>query len=113
MKTHAVQEKDLCPVQVEFPVINEAFRGRKNRYFFAGTMAERPGEQEPLFDGVIKYDTQARTWFSHNYGAKRFGGEPCFVPRPGGTGTTREEKASVPNLSHDSRGRRLSRDVYL
>jgi carotenoid cleavage dioxygenase-like enzyme len=43
----------------------------------------RPGDP-PLADGIIKYDLTTGASQTHVFGRKRFGGEPVFVPRPGG-----------------------------
>lgn len=66
----------------DFPVINPAFSGKKNRYVYAATtLGNRKALPHFPFDTVVKLDLSSgsvRTW---SVGTRRFVGEPIFVPR--------------------------------
>jgi carotenoid cleavage dioxygenase len=83
LTTGAVTETQLSSLPCEFPQINPAYVGRKNRYGYAGKMSASP---MPLFDGVIKYDlgTEATPTPSqiYEFGPNRYGGETVFAPHP-------------------------------
>lgn len=82
LKTGAVSEVPVDPEHgSEFPRINEAFMGRKNRYTYAARIARAGGGS---FDGVIKYDRAEDTMDAHLFGPGRYGGEAVFAPRPNG-----------------------------
>jgi len=66
----------------DFPVINSSWSGKKNKYMYSaassGTRSELPHFP---FDMVVKFDLDSnlvRTWST---GARRFVGEPMFVPK--------------------------------
>jgi len=64
----------------EFPSVHPAYRGRRNRYTWA-VCGNRPTR---FLNALCKVDAEtgeARVW--SEWGA--LPGEPCFVPRPGGT----------------------------
>ncbi|KAK4741316.1 hypothetical protein SAY87_024904 [Trapa incisa] len=75
----------------DFPAINPAFSGNRNRYVYAGTSS---GSRQMLphfpFDSVVKLDisgNSARRWSTSR---RKFIGEPIFVPREA-SGRGREE----------------------
>lgn len=78
-----VQEEMLDDTIAEFPRINDNLVGRKMRYVYAGNAAVYM--ERPLFDGVKKYDLEAGTSETRDFGRGRFGGECVFAPRPGAT----------------------------
>jgi carotenoid cleavage dioxygenase len=57
--------------------------GRRTRYSYHQRVAPA---STLLFDGVIKYDTDAGTSATHRYPAGWFGGETAFCPREGASG---------------------------
>lgn len=81
----------------DFPAINPAFSGARNRYTYAGTSS---GSRRMLphfpFDSVVKLDVSgsaARTWSA---GRRRFIGEPIFVPKEtGGVGGGEEDEGYI------------------
>ena len=80
LKTGAVRERALDDVMTEFPRMNNQRLGRPTRYSYNPRIAAEPAL---LFDGFVKYDTEAGTSETHEYGAGRFGGETVFAPRVG------------------------------
>jgi carotenoid cleavage dioxygenase len=81
LSTGLVKEEMLDEEVAEFPRINDNLMGRKMRYVYAGIGAAYM--ERPVFDGVKKYDLQARTAQSKYFGRGQFGGECVFAPRPG------------------------------
>lgn len=80
--TGLVKEEKLDDVPSEFPRTNDTTLGVRQRFSYNPRIAR---EEQLLFDGLIKYDTESgasRTW---EYGAQRWGGEAAFAPKPGGT----------------------------
>ncbi|XP_044481258.1 carotenoid cleavage dioxygenase 7, chloroplastic-like [Mangifera indica] len=66
----------------DFPVINPAFSGQKNTLIYAATSS---GSRQALphfpFDTVVKLNVSTNTNRTWSTGARRFIGEPIFVPR--------------------------------
>ncbi|CAM8923876.1 unnamed protein product [Rhodiola kirilowii] len=66
----------------DFPVINQAFSGAKNKYIYAATSS---GYRQALpdfpFDTVVKVSTEDKSVFTWSAGRRRFIGEPIFVPK--------------------------------
>jgi carotenoid cleavage dioxygenase-like enzyme len=84
MKTGEVAEKLLdAEWGSEFPRINENYMGIRNQYSYNGRMPKTAGGLG--FDGIIKYDLVNETSQHFVYGDKRYGGEPIFAPKAGGT----------------------------
>ncbi len=88
-----VEEESLGHRPIELPTIDNRRAGRAVRYVYAATIPEVPGFvdaegdlERPCFDGIVKYDLATGEETTFAYGARRFGGEPVFAPRPGGTG---------------------------
>ncbi len=74
-----VEQSELCPCQAEFPQLDTALGGARNRYTY---LAARPaGAGYPT--AVIKVDNDAARHWSFDLGAGYGMGEPIFVPRPG------------------------------
>jgi carotenoid cleavage dioxygenase-like enzyme len=78
--TGATRERPLDDVMTEFPRMNNTRLGRPTRFAYNPRLAEEPAL---LFDGFVKYDTEAGTSTAHSYGDGRFGGETVFAPRVG------------------------------
>ncbi|MGF1485573.1 MAG: carotenoid oxygenase family protein [Prochloraceae cyanobacterium] len=78
LKTKEVSEARLSDIPCEFPRINEAFIGRKNRYGYAGIFAPT---QTALFEGIIKYDFQSDRVQVHKFAENCYGGEAVFAPK--------------------------------
>ncbi|WRX09617.1 Carotenoid oxygenase - like 2 [Theobroma cacao] len=66
----------------DFPVINPDFSGNKNEYIYAATSS---GSRQTLphfpFDMVLKLNLTTKSTFTWSAGARRFIGEPIFVPK--------------------------------
>lgn len=85
MKTGAVAERVLdAEWASEFPRINENYMGLRNQYCYNGRMP-KDSKDALGFDGIIKYDLVNESSQHFEYGPRRFGGEPIFAPRKGGT----------------------------
>jgi carotenoid cleavage dioxygenase len=82
LSTGTVTEEQLDDVPGEFPRVNENLLGRKNQYGYVGKIVY---SQNPLFEGVIKYDFENGTSQTHEFGKNRYGGESVFVPSPNAT----------------------------
>ncbi|MFM6754799.1 MAG: carotenoid oxygenase family protein [Dolichospermum sp.] len=82
LSTGTVTEEQLDDVPGEFPRVNENLLGRKTQYGYLGKIVSG---QNPLFDGVIKYDFENGTSQTHEFGKNRYGGESVFVPSPNAT----------------------------
>ncbi|KAI9078457.1 hypothetical protein K1719_039553 [Acacia pycnantha] len=65
----------------DFPVINPSFSGKKNRYVYAATtLGRRKALPHFPFDTVVKLDLSSGSVQTWSVGARRFVGEPIFVP---------------------------------
>ncbi|KAF7825222.1 carotenoid cleavage dioxygenase 7, chloroplastic [Senna tora] len=68
----------------DFPVINPAFSGKKNRYIYAATsLGSRKALPHFPFDSVVKIDLSNDSVQTWSVGSRRFVGEPIFVPKIG------------------------------
>ncbi|XP_028753454.1 carotenoid cleavage dioxygenase 7, chloroplastic-like [Neltuma alba] len=66
----------------DFPVINPAFSGKKNRYVYAATtLGSRKALPHFPFDAVVKLDLSSGCVQTWSVGSRRFVGEPIFVPK--------------------------------
>ena len=82
LATGETSERDLDDLNAEFPMINDRWLGRKNRYSYHQVI---PYEIPATFDGLVKYDLQEGTSERFDYGPGLFGSESPFAPRPGAT----------------------------
>ncbi|WP_013324698.1 carotenoid oxygenase family protein [Gloeothece verrucosa] len=82
LRDNSVKEEILDDVPSEFPTLNPAYVGRKNRYGYSMTI--KPDEL-PLWDGIIKYDLETGNSWRYQYGLGRYGGEAVFAPNPLGS----------------------------
>lgn len=66
----------------DFPVINNDFGGRNNKYVYAATSL---GSRQELphfpFDTVVKFNTVNNSTQTWSVGTRRFIGEPIFVSK--------------------------------
>ncbi|ACK73198.1 Carotenoid oxygenase [Gloeothece citriformis PCC 7424] len=83
LQDNSVKEEALDQIPSEFPTLNPAYVGRKNRYGYTASM--KP-DIVPLFDGVIKYDLETGEISRYYYGSGRYGGEVVFAANPDGNG---------------------------
>lgn len=81
------QESSVEPLNqwskpADFPVINPDFSGNKNKYVYA---ASSSGSRQALphfpFDMVVKLNLSDKSIHTWTVGARRFIGEPIFVPK--------------------------------
>ena len=72
-----VHEEPLDDVPVEFPRVNDANVGRRNRYGYATVLGDDPWE--PAFGGLVKYDLDRSESVRFDPGPHRAAGEAVFV----------------------------------
>jgi len=81
LKTGRTREQVLDDVlNTEFPVINGAYQGRKNRYSY-NVLFPQGGREEPRFPGIVKYDLKTGGYRAFSDGPQFFYNEPGFAPR--------------------------------
>lgn len=68
----------------EFPVINSAYQGRKNRWSY-NVIFPQGGKEEPRFPGLVKYDLETGGYVAYSAGPHFFYNEAGFAPRDGAT----------------------------
>jgi carotenoid cleavage dioxygenase-like enzyme len=66
----------------EFPVINTAFQGRRNRWTY-NVVFPQGGREEPRFPGLVKYDLETGGYIAYSAGPRWFYNEGGFAPRDG------------------------------
>lgn len=67
-------------LNTEFPVINSAYQGRKNRWSYH-VVFPPGGREEPRFPGLVKYDLTTGGYVAYSAGPRYFYNEPGFAPR--------------------------------
>ena len=67
-------------LNTEFPVINSAYQGRKNRWTY-NVLFPQGGREEPRFPGLVKYDLETGGYVAYSAGPHYFYNEPGFAPR--------------------------------
>ena len=67
-------------LNTEFPVINSAYQGRKNRWTY-NVLFPQGGREEPRFPGLVKYDLETGGYVAYSAGPQYFYNEPGFAPR--------------------------------
>ena len=81
LKTGETTERVIDDVlNTEFPVINSAYQGRKNRYSY-NVLFPQGGNEEPRFPGLVKYDLETGGYVAFSAGPRYFYNEPGFAPR--------------------------------
>jgi all-trans-8'-apo-beta-carotenal 15,15'-oxygenase len=89
-----VQQTELCPWQGEFPQLDCALTGSRNRYTY---MAARPGGAG-YPTAVVKVDNDSGQHWAFDLGDGFGVGEPIFVPRPE---RAREDEGWLLSLVYD------------
>jgi carotenoid cleavage dioxygenase-like enzyme len=80
LKTGKTHERVIDDVlNTEFPVINSAYQGRKNRYSY-NVLFPQGGREEPRFPGLVKYDLTTGGYVAYSAGPQYFYNEPGFAP---------------------------------
>lgn len=77
--TGQVRERVLDDVPTEFPRINDAWLGRKNRYAYNPRVARA---RSLVFDALLKYDLDQGSSQTHEWGPDTIAGEAVFVSDP-------------------------------
>ncbi|MCZ8341224.1 MAG: carotenoid oxygenase family protein [Burkholderiaceae bacterium] len=81
LKTGRTRERVIDDVlNTEFPVINGAYQGRKNRFSYH-IVFPPGGREEPRFPGLVKYDLETGGYIAFSAGPRFFYNEPGFAPR--------------------------------
>ncbi|KAL7599631.1 hypothetical protein Lser_V15G22969 [Lactuca serriola] len=111
LRTGVVSRKTLSSNNLEFPVINPAFIGKKNKYVYAATSEQSPAKCRMMrVSGVAKLDIAATeenneidecTIASRIYGNNCFGGEPFFIARDPEDPNLEEDDGYVVCYVHD------------
>lgn len=84
LATGSVTEKELDPLHVEFPRINDRRTGLPHRFVYALELRDvRNGA--PTDSALRRFDLQTGRSVIHPAGHGRVCGEACFVPRAGAT----------------------------
>ena len=87
---------DADHVNLEAGMVNRQLLGRRTRYAYLAI-----AEPWPKVSGFAKVDLEAGTVDKFIYGEGRYGGEPCFVPRPGAGAGAAEDDGYVLSYVHD------------
>jgi carotenoid cleavage dioxygenase len=83
LKTGGTRERAIDDVlNTEFPVINTAYAGRKNRWSY-NIIFPQGGEEEPRFTGLAKYDLETGGYQAWSEGPDFYYNEPGFAPADG------------------------------
>lgn len=99
LRTGRVRHEPLDDTDTDFPRINEALVGRRNRFgYTARFVRDRWGR--PLADALVKYDLATGRALHHAFGRGRTGGEGVFVPRPN---ASEEDDGYVMTFVYDDR----------
>jgi carotenoid cleavage dioxygenase-like enzyme len=84
LATGATSEGPLDELNAEFPMINEGWMGRKNRFSYHSII---PYEAPATFEGIAKYDLQSGAMVDrYDYPRGVFGSEAPFAQRQGAKG---------------------------
>lgn len=85
LATGRTRERTIDDVlNTEFPVINAAWQGRRNRWSYH-VVFPPGGREEPRFPGLAKYDLESGGYVAYSAGPDWFYNEPAFAPRDGAT----------------------------
>ncbi|MBT8471201.1 MAG: carotenoid oxygenase family protein [Marinicaulis sp.] len=80
MKTGEGREEQIDDALSEFPVVNNAYAGRKTRYSYHAVFDDCI---EQRFSALVKYDLTTGASERHDFPEAVFGSEPGFAPRVG------------------------------
>lgn len=81
LRTGQTRERVIDDVlNTEFPVINSAYQGRRNRWSYH-VIFPQGGREEPRFPGLVKYDLETGGYIAFSAGPRWFYNEPGFAPR--------------------------------
>ena len=81
LETGKTSERVIDDVlNTEFPVINSAYQGRKNRWSYH-VIFPQGGREEPRFPGLVKYDLESGGYIAYSAGPQYFYNEAGFAPR--------------------------------
>lgn len=81
LKTGETTERAIDDVlNTEFPIINSAYQGRKNRWSYH-VIFPQGGREEPRFPGLVKYDLETGGYVAYSAGPQYFYNEAGFAPR--------------------------------
>ena len=85
LRTGQTTERVIDDVlNTEFPVINSAWQGRKNRHSYH-VVFPPGGREEPRFPGLVKYNLETGGYVAYSAGPRYFYNEAGFAPRDGAT----------------------------
>lgn len=99
MKTGAGREEQIDDRLSEFPVVNNAYAGRRTRYSYHVIFDDCIPQR---FSGLMKYDLQTGTAERHDFPEGVYGSEPAFAPR---IGAVEEDDGYVVTFTADHEGR--------
>jgi carotenoid cleavage dioxygenase len=103
LKTGRVREGPIeDTLNAEFPTINSAFQGRRNRWSYGIMMARWPADQ-PRFTGLVKYDLDSGAYQAFSEGPRCWYSEAPFAPRDGAVGEDDGYLVSFVWNDHESR----------
>lgn len=98
LATGASKEGPLDDLNAEFPMINDAWLGKQNRFSYHSVI---PYEIPVTFEGIVKYDLDSGAVVDRfDYPKGVFGSEAPFAQRPG---TTEEDDGYLLNFVTDTR----------
>jgi len=71
----AVEEKEVSPIPVEFPVINESLMGIRSRFMYGVSLRKESFS-------VVKFDIDTNQTLVYDFAGTDLGGEFVFIPHP-------------------------------
>jgi carotenoid cleavage dioxygenase-like enzyme len=97
---NTVHDHPLGDEVVEFPRTDERVSAKPYRFGYTVMSEQSTIEHHGAhyFSGIVQYDISREVSTVHRYGAGRYSGEPCFVPRPG---SSSEEDGYVVSYVYD------------
>lgn len=86
MATGATREGIVDDIlNAEFPMINSAYQGRRNRYCYSLLMGRMRTLEQPHFAGLVRYDLENGAAQAYHPGENHWFSEAPFAPRDGAT----------------------------